>query len=258
MAEQLCLRWKERKPAWAHGPYIDTSIHEVAAIPDDNTASAFVHTHHYLGTYPPARFRFGIYRRGQLAGVAVFGVPQRDAVVTSVFPCGPSSAVVLSRFVLFDEVEKDGETWFLGQCRRALRREGIEGVVAFSDPVAREVDGLVVMPGHVGTIYKAHSARYLGRSKAETKWLLPNGQTFHRRAMSKIKKGERGCGSAAARLQQFGAPAVDGDPSMWLATWLPRIARPVRHPGNHKYAWAVNNRMWRHMPPSRDYPAQED
>ena len=50
---------------------IDTRALDVGAIPDDTTARAFVETHHYSGSYPAARFRFGLHERGVLVGVAV-------------------------------------------------------------------------------------------------------------------------------------------------------------------------------------------
>lgn len=39
-----------------------------------------------------------------------------------------------------------------------------------------------------------------------------------------------------------------------LAEWLPRITRRVPHAGNHKYAFALDRRMRRHLPASLAYP----
>jgi hypothetical protein len=70
---------------------IRPSDYEVAEIADDTTARDFITTHHYSGTYPAARFRVGLYRRGGLVGVAVFSHPCCDAVLTNVFSCAGDS-----------------------------------------------------------------------------------------------------------------------------------------------------------------------
>jgi len=250
MQLDMCQRWNTGRSGWSKRPAIDTRLHSVESIPDDKTASDFVARHHYLGSMPAARFRFGLYREGLgLAGVAVFSVPCRDAVVSSVFPGDPRASLDLGRFVLLDCVEANGETWFLGECFRRLRTTGIEGVVAFSDPMPRkDMNGDTVMPGHVGTIYQAFNACYLGRRRSEYLWMLPNGRTLHRRTMSKIRKRDRGWLRGAASLVEFGADEPCGNTSEWLDHWLPRIATRKKHPGNHKYAWAVDRRIRKHLP----------
>jgi hypothetical protein len=102
---------------------IRTAEYEVAELPDDTQAKAFVLDHHYSGSYPAARWRFGLFHHGRLSGVAVFSHPCNDRVFTNVFAGRPTDAVELGRFVLLDAVPGNGETWMLGQCFRALRRE---------------------------------------------------------------------------------------------------------------------------------------
>jgi hypothetical protein len=85
----------------------------------------------------------------------------------------------LGRLVLLDEVPGNGETWFLGRCFACLRREGLAGVVLFSDPCRRlNREGVQVFGGHVGTVYQAHNAVYLGRGTPRTLALLPDGRVF--------------------------------------------------------------------------------
>lgn len=253
-----CLRWRDRAGLVPRPGAIDPAAHDVAAVPDDRTAAGFVARHHYSGTYPAARFRFGLYRRGVLAGVAVFSHPVNDRVLTATFPGVPASdAAELGRFVLLDEVEANGETWFLGRCFELLRRGGLYGVVSFSDPVPRvALDGRVVTPGHVGVIYQAHNARYLGRGTARTLRLLPDGTVFHDRAAQKVRRREQGWAGAAARLAAFGADPVWPDAAAWLAHWLARLTRPLRHPGNHRYAWVLPRKPRRAFMagPAADYP----
>lgn len=230
---------------------------EVATIADDKTAKAFVCEHHYSGSFPAARERFGLYtRRGQLVGVAVFSVPVQPRAL-DVAPGDRSSCVELGRLVLLDEVAANGESWMLGRCFELLRGEGYTGLISFSDPTGRTTArGEVVFAGHVGTIYQATNATYVGRSKAETRRLLPDGSLLHGRTLTKIRKRERGWRYASAKLVAFGAsPLRDWEePADWLDAWVPALTRKFRHPGNHKYAWALRKRDRRHLPESLPYP----
>lgn len=241
----IAQRWRARRASYRPvGEPIVTRAHEVAAIPDDRTAKDFVVAHHYAASYPAARFRFGLYRAAELVGVAVFSVPANPAVLSRF---GDVDAAELGRFVLLDEVASNGESWFLARAFDLLRLDGVAGVVSFSDPVARTaVDGRVTMPGHIGTIYQATNATYLGRSKPETRRLLPDGTVFHGRAAAKIRRRDVGWRYAAALLERHGAsPLGDADGAMWLRTWVPRLTRPLRHGGNHRYAFALDRRLRR-------------
>lgn len=286
-------RWRDKRGTYRPaGEVIDTSRYEVAAIPDDTTAKRFVLGHHYSGTYPAARFRFGLYRVGspvddnicctrragtgphqlpqtgyekrrsdanteELVGVAVFGVPPHPRVITNCLPGEAIESVELSRFVLLDEVPGNGETWFLGRCFEQLRGKGLLGVVSFSDPHPRtQLDGSRVFGGHIGTIYQAHNAAYIGRGRNRTLKLLPDGSVLSDRALSKLRSGDRGWRYTAALLERHGAEhlADVADCRSWAATWVPRVTRKERHPGNHKYVWALNRRVRRHLPDSLPYP----
>ncbi len=256
MITTVTQRWGARRSTYRPaGEPIEPRRFEVAIIPDDTTARAFVEAHHYSGSYPAARFRFGIFRRAELVGVAVFSVPAQPLAL-SCLP-DPGAGVELGRFVLVDDVPANGETWFLGRAFELLRAEGLSGVVSFSDPVARTAAcGDVVFPGHIGTIYQAHNAVYLGRSKPDTLRLLPDGTAFHRRARAKIAARDRGWRYAAQVLVDAGAKPLGerDDAAAWLARWLPVVSRPLRHGGNHKYCWALAKRDRRHLPEGLPYP----
>lgn len=256
MIANVTQRWRDRRGVYRPvGEPIDPHRYDVAAIADDTTARRFVERHHYSGSFPAARFRFGLYRGAELVGVAVFSVPAQPRALACL--PDPGTSVELGRFVLVDDVPANGETWFLGRAFELLRVEGLSGVVSFSDPIARTAaGGDVVFPGHIGTIYQAHNAAYLGRSKPDTLRLLPDGTAFHRRARSKIAARETGWRYAAARLEAAGAAPLGAheDAAAWLARWLPRVTRALRHDGNHKYAWALAKRDRRHLPESLPYP----
>lgn len=240
---------------------INPAVYDVADLESDAIAKAFVLAHHYSGTYPAARFRFGLYRGEQLAGVAVFSHPCSDRVLTSVFEGPALASVELGRFVLLDDVPGNGETWFLARCFEQLRARGIRGVVSFSDPFPRvTAAGVRVFPGHVGTIYQAHNGRYLGRGTARSLRLLADGQAVSARALQKIRTGDRGWRYAAEQLERAGARPAPEDleaRGAWLRDQLPRVTRIVRHPGNHRYAWPLNRRQ-RIALEARPYPKAPD
>jgi hypothetical protein len=248
-------RWRVRVPRYrpAH-ECINAAAYDVVELPGDADAKAFVVAHHYSGSYPAARFRFGLFRRAHLVGVAVFSHPCNDAVLTSVFGGAANESVELGRFVLLDDVPGNGETWFLGRCFEALRRRELRGVLAFSDPQPRHDDaGRVVMPGHVGVIYQAHNGRYLGRGTPRSLHLLPNGAVFSARAASKVRRLETGWQYAVQQLVDAGASPPKSTDAMgpWLTSALARL-RTTRHPGNHRYVWPLHRRT--PLPQSLPYP----
>lgn len=234
---------------------INTAEYEVAEIAGDDDARTFIETHHYSRSYPAARFRFGLYRKGHLAGVAVFSVPCNDSVLTNVFPLPPACLAELGRFVLLDSVPGNGETWFLARCFACLRSRDLSGIVSFSDPLPRRsLDGKIVHKGHIGTIYQAFNGIYLGRSAPRTIHLLPDGSVLNARTLQKVRALERGWRYGAELLEGLGAPPLKGDPCRWLSEWLPKLTRSVRHPGNHKYGWALDRAAQRAIPASLPFP----
>lgn len=233
------------------GEVIDPRRYEVAPL-SVTPARAFVADHHYLGTWPVDRFRFGLHERGgALVGVAVFAV----AFPAVLAPLPAKVSVELARFVLLPSVPSNGETWFLARCFELLRRASIAGVVSFSDPVPRtDVDGETVFRGHCGRIYQASNATYVGRATPRTLHLFPDARTFSDRAAQKIRSQERGWKYAVAQLVEAGAAPPSGDLVAWLHTWLPRVTRPLRHGGNHKYLFALDPAARRVLPDSLPFP----
>jgi hypothetical protein len=265
ISDILNQRWSYGRDHYRHcGEPIRTTEHEVCAISEEQ-ARSFVVEHHYSGTYPAARRRFGLFHKGQLVGVAVLSVPVNDLTITQTLGIHDArDGLELGRFVLLDEVPGNGETWFLGRCFRCLRQEGFAGVVSFSDPCQRtNQHGELCFGGHYGCIYQSHNAVYLGRSTPRTLKLLPDGSVLSPRAMQKVRAGEKGVGYAVALLCRFGAAS----PASWepdeLTAWLRHwthpsqgLCRDVRHRGNHKYAWSLSR--WVCLPPGLAYPKQPD
>ena len=259
-------RWRDRRGSYRPaGEPFTPSAFEVAAIPDDTTARRFVEQHHYSGTYVAARRRFGLYTAGALAGVAVFSVPAR-AEVLHPLPGGLARGLELGRFVLLDHVKANAETWFLARCFELLRPDGFAGVVSFSDPHARTTaDGRVVFGGHVGTIYQASNAVFLGQARRHTVLLLPDGRSFSRRALSKIsrralskiRRRERGWAYAVDQLVAAGADAPGRDLNAWLTGALGKVVRPSKHPGCFKYVFGLDRTTRKALPASKPYPKME-
>ena len=256
---RACQRWRDRRDSYRPaGEPLEPARYEVAPIPDDTTARAFVTQHHYSGTYPAARRRFGLYRGSALVGVAVYSQPWAH-VARGAFPAGvrPGEVAELSRFVLLDRVPANGETWFLARTFAALRAEDFAGVLSFCDPAPRRTaDGAPVFPGHIGVIYQAHNAVYLGRGRARTIRLLPDGAVLSDRILTKIRRGECGWRYGVERLVAAGAPppADDRDLRGWLRRALECVTRTMRHPGNHRYVWGLDRAMRRLLPGGAAYP----
>lgn len=252
-ASDYCQRWSSRRHSWRHRSEggFDPSRYRVEPI-DETTAKAYVVRHHYSGTYPAAVKRYGLFvddgSDDPLVGVAVFGVPMSTRVLTNVFPgLEPfKESLELSRFVL--EGERHGtagrapgnaESWFLARTCEELAGGGVVGVVAFSDPVPRKVDGVVVHPGHCGAIYQASNAIALGRATPRILTLLPDGKVLSERSQQKIRSQDRGHEHVERLIVGYGAPArrAAQNPAVWLADALETIgATRLRHRGNWRYA----------------------
>ena len=198
-----CQRWRERRHSWRHTSEggFDRRRYDVDPCPHEE-AKTFVVAQHYSGSFPASRRCYSLRdRQGLLVGAAVLSVPSHPKVLTNVFPGRSLDELAeLGRFVLLDEVPAPAESWMIARVLELAARDGIHGIVAFSDPVPRTTsDGAVVFPGHVGHIYRASSARYCGRSRARMLHVLPSGQVLSERTISKILSGQIGLGGRRQR-----------------------------------------------------------
>lgn len=258
LAGPLCQRWQFRKDSYrdSRTDGFNAERYRVVRI-GEAAAKTFVLTHHYAGSYPAARLRYGLVDKSgeRLVGVAVLSVPVRASVLATVFPTLDPyrESLELGRFVLLDEVPANAESWMLGRLFRLALEDGIAGLVAFSDPMPRYTsDGVLVKPGHVGTIYQATNAVYLGRGTARTLVVLPDGSVVNERALSKVRRQERGHEHVERRLVSYGAHprSLGQDPGAWLERELEAIgARQMRHPGNHRFGFVLRDRGKRCAPP---------
>ena len=273
MITDMNQRWRDRRGTYRPaGEVIRTADYDVAPALHQPIKD-FVLRHHYSSRYPAARRRFGLYRRGDLVGAAVFSHPCRNDVLTGVLPGSHTDSMELGRLVLLDDVPANGESWFVARCFDLLRQEGVVGIVSFSDPVERlAADGRIIFPGHVGCLYQALNAVYLGRGKPRILRIFPDGVVLSDRTISKIRSQEKGWLGGVRLLERYGAEPLGGrppskqdwsprpkpnpvtDPREWLKLWVPRITTPLRHTGNHKYVFALDRHAKKGLPPSRPYP----
>jgi hypothetical protein len=98
--------------------------------------------------------------------------------------------------------------------------------------------------------------------RAEKEFLLPDGRTFPRRNLSKIRaraegdtgKRSRGWRYAVEQLVAAGATAPDRDLHAWLDGVVATMLRPSKNPGKLKYAFPLNDAGRATLPPSLPYP----
>jgi hypothetical protein len=256
MLTQVVQRWNSGKAIYRPaGEVITTKDFEVAAIATDNVAKAFVLANHYSASYPAARFRFGLYRANELMGVAVFSQPVSERSLECI-PGEKGNRVELGRFVLADKVPANGETWFLARCFEQLKAEGIVGAISFSDPMPRSTaDGKKTFKGHIGTIYQAHNAVYLGRARADTLKLFNDGSVLHNRSLAKVRKLDKGWRYVVENMEKHGAEKyTGGDPATWLASVVPAITRPAKQLVFRRPMRTCGSRGRKSMPVSLPYP----
>lgn len=131
-------------------------------------------------------------------------------------------------------------------------------MIAFSDPLMRSsLEGQVILPGHVGTIYQASNASYLGRSSARTLDLDDAGQIISPRLLSKLRTGESGHAYALEELLRRGAPVPRlGEAMADYVTRARSCFRQLRHPGCHGYVFELDRRLKKL--PSLHFPKQPD
>ena len=119
----------------------------------------FILEHHYSGTCGMACMTWGLYDDDdELVGGAAFQTPISEAVRS--FPFGEDHkdrVTELQRFVTLDRCPKNAESWFLARALDSLKdyKSHYWGVLSYADTTE----------GHIGTIYQATNALYLGTAK---------------------------------------------------------------------------------------------
>lgn len=260
-----CQRWRQGRARYRPaGEPFETLRASVQPI-EERTAKDFTVEHHYAASYPAAVFRAGLFvqnrfQRQQLVGVAVFSNPMSQDIIPHWFDgLSPDLGTELGRLVLLDEIAANAESWFVARAFRLLReKKAVDGVLSYSDPLERlSAAGEVVKRGHIGTVYQALNAAYLGRARGGTQILAPDGRIVSRRAISKLRNDEVGAGYAYQQLRAMGAPerkAFEGGKQYAERALSTGGFRLQRHPGNHTYAWWLGDRRRRPAWQPKSYP----
>jgi hypothetical protein len=248
-----CQRWTKGRESYRDDRLvIDPNRHGVELI-DELDAKRFLVRNHYAGSesYPATELRIGLYRADglgspRLVGALVFAEPQSKGAIPKWTGLEERQGTTLARLALLDEVEANGETWFLRRAFRLLQERipDVRAVVSYSDPVARvNAQGVRYKPGHIGRIYKAHNGLYRGTTKRDDCYLLPDGQVFAPRSLSKLRNSERGAAGVERKLRKLGAPPrLVGESDRDYVYRLVRgdlFLRRRRRPGNHVYTWPI-------------------
>lgn len=132
------------------------------------SVSGFVSTWHYsrsvFGLTDSHCFR--VLMDDALVGAAIFGAPAGRGVAKKYAP-NDERLVELRRFCMIDRLPKNSESRVLGIMCRLLRKQGVQRVLSYADPVV----------GHEGTIYRAAGFQYLGTTSPR-KHVMWNGKKY--------------------------------------------------------------------------------
>lgn len=250
-------RWRERRAIFLQNQiFFNPHRHEVEKI-SVKLAADWIIKNHYLGSFPSATVCYGIFRSGELSGVAVLGTAQHKNTIPNVFgPARAKDCLLLQRFALKDVLEFNAESYFLARVRALLKREGYCGILTMSDDTPKtDVSGNVIFPGHIGTIFKSDNAVYLGRSAKSVEYLFADGRVLSNRSFSKLVTGESGWNYMARKFEFYGASAcprgVD-EKREWGFNWRGRLTREQRNHGKLRYAWSLHSKVV--LPRSLPYP----
>lgn len=257
MEVDFTQRWRERRAVFLQKQiFFNPRRHEVEKIPI-KLAADWIIKNHYLGSFPSATVCYGIFRSGELAGVAVLGTAQHKNTIPNVFGLAHSKdCLLLQRFALEDALEFNAESYFLARVRAKLKREGFCGILTMSDETPKtDVLGNVIFPGHIGTIFKSDNAVYLGRTSKSDEYLFPDGIVLSNRSFSKLVNDESGWSYMAQKFESYGAskcPQAASEKREWGFYWRGQLTRKQRNSGKLRYAWSLHPKIV--LPKSLPYP----
>lgn len=257
MEVDFTQRWRERRALFLQKQvFFNPRLHNVEKIPA-KIAAEWIIKHHYLGSFPSATVCYGIFRHGELSGVAVLGTAQHKNTIPNVFGTLHSNdCLLLQRFALEDALEFNAESYFLGRVRALLSREGYCGILTMSDETPKtDALGNITFPGHIGTIFKSDNAVYLGRSAKSVEYLFADGTVLSNRSFSKLVNNKSGWNYMAQKLEDYGAgkcPATPGERREWGFYWRDRLTRKQQNSGKLRYAWALHPKI--RLPKNLPYP----
>jgi hypothetical protein len=127
---------------------------------------------HYLRRATSFTYAYGLYDGPVLVGVCTFGNAVPVQMKKSL--CGAEFAHLvyeLNRLCTNDDLPRNAESFFLGQCFKLLPKPLI--VVSYADASV----------GHIGYIYQATNFHYTGISHIQKDWKLRGSEHLHSRTL---------------------------------------------------------------------------
>lgn len=138
-------------------------------------ARLFVEQHHYAKGVSRGSIKYGLYKDGNLVGVCAFGIPTSEATRATVFGNELRDSVMeLHRLAILDDMPTNTGSWFIARALRELKKDRpiTNAVLSYSDPTE----------GHLGVVYQACNALYLGVTQAAISFIDTNGRLRPRRS----------------------------------------------------------------------------
>ena len=140
----------------------------------------FIRAHHYAKGCSNTGQVFGLRRRsdGALMGAALWLPPTKLAAINACKlddkdPERWRGVLALSRLAVHPDVPKNGASFLIGRCVRALRKaKTYHLLVTYADE----------SQGHTGAIYRATNWTAAGQTRAEPLWLSKDGKQVARKA----------------------------------------------------------------------------
>ena len=139
-----------------------------------NIGKEFIKQHHYSHGVHNGPMCYGLLQNERLVGVCAFATPCSENVRASIFGADNKHRVTeLHRLVLLDEMPRNTESWFISRALKELKKNKPElwGILSFADATE----------GHLGIIYQATNALYLGTSSPATFYIDQTGRLRHPR-----------------------------------------------------------------------------
>lgn len=133
-------------------------------------AKPFVIENHYTQAFGKATLICGMWRDDKLVGVITFGQPSGRLVASSLGETEQTCFEFLRMVVLDDE--PTSRTYFMGRAIKILRQKfpKVKKLVTYADQTQ----------GHDGTVYKAGSWKYHGKTAKKYHYVI-NGRRYNKR-----------------------------------------------------------------------------
>ncbi|MCK4823304.1 hypothetical protein KA005_46560, partial [bacterium] len=164
-------------PGWrAVAGNLDKTDYEVRNISQVVVEDLVQRYHYAKGGSNTGVFRHGLFHKGDslnCLGIA-WWIPPTKSCAEASYEGDWRKVLVLSRFVILPSVPKNAASFLLSKSIRLIQVSGNwECLLTYADTYM----------DHIGTIYKATNWKYLGKTKPQPVWIIPeNGRMIAKKA----------------------------------------------------------------------------